>query len=896
MDPLSITASVITLIDAAKKAYCLLQSIRHADTELAALCKELRTFTDYLQSIAGALGDKSKSPLALAAIHKELREQTEIALEDCKKTLDGLTELVGRMSALARSKSVFRRPRVAVEMQLHARDVASFRNKIQMSILSLQTLLQVITVSLSLRSNASQELLMKRLKHLARSLRKSNDAAIDPRSTLFLDGPDIRLAQHLKGLVRAAQDFHASASTTASTIYSGEDRQGSSSSNTGSDEADSSVPSRFSSFKQRRIETFLRNGQPYMPVPLSCANTLSPNYPEVVVEESHIRVDSVVSDGMSKIAQKAIAQLDFKKAEEVLCETLKWYKVSGLDDIHHRRLRTKLALANLLQGKGREAEDLILDLAEFHSQGDATMRQLLYALAVSYLHEMKFKEARETCQRLWETGQMPNAGSLPSKNDLLTLLAITYRLSGEPLIAEAIEEEYPDISTLQRVPKIVDSVARCGELLTEFFDLEADPTPQALREHQSLVLRMTQLPLLTEFSSLQLHELGSPMGERRSWSSGDEQDEIPKNADARDVMKKRNAINRSLKKLAGHMKRSRSYPGSQVSRAENSDISTPRSQRPFYSQWNPFARSRSNQQRSKDTKASHEKILTGLGQDSQGKANGPSTPPSRASDDDVTDAFSFVSDDMERQGILLPRNDSTEPRTDLLSELHDTALVELEDTSPRPNSDGMSATHINSLDRLFQAQPSLSTDDCSISDIFRSHQTQHSVTPEYNAISYESERAHSLGYTTTNWRENELTEPHNLPQVAHGLTSQHQVSRMDSERSFSETESPRSYNSDSGYGSETTVETSTFSRSLTPSKPIEHKRLSKSADADDANTEGLSRGKTAPRSGVSPDIQVDIARVGLSRRPSLQPNSKDHIFLPGVGFLYSALQEPSRPP
>ncbi|OTA68611.1 hypothetical protein K449DRAFT_429478 [Hypoxylon sp. EC38] len=531
MDPLSVTTSVITLIDAATKVYRLLQSIRHAETELSALRRELHMFLGYLQSIAEALGNSRRRHLALAHIHRELWEQTKIALEDCKATLAGLTRLIQGMNNSAPSSAIFRRTKFAIQMQVHAQDVISFRDKIHMSIFSLQTLLQVITVSVSLRNNASQDLVLRELKHLKQYLRESIDAAMDPRSTRLFGETDNYLAQHLKGLVQAAHEFHSSASTTAGTIYDEEERLDLA---TDMDSVDmsSSVMSPFPSFRRRRVELFLRDEQPSRLIS-SSANTNEKSYPKVVEESPHtIDVfDGVVTGGLNKVAQKAIEQLNLKKAEVALRETLKRYRGSGLDDMHHRRLRTKLALTNLLQGKGNEAEGLTFDLTEFGLGNDILTRQILYALAVSYLHDMQFDKARGMCERFWETRQVSNGGRLPSENDILTILAITHRFSGDLLIAEAIEAECPDIVTPQPVPRVVDFIATCDELFIEFSGIQGTSTQEAFEDRRSL---------------------GS-VGDWHPESSEDEEKEKPKDSDATGIILKHSAINRSLMWFTGQI-------------------------------------------------------------------------------------------------------------------------------------------------------------------------------------------------------------------------------------------------------------------------------------------------------------------------------------------------------
>jgi hypothetical protein len=146
MDALSVTASVITLIEAAKTVYNIIQSIRHADRGLQALNKEISTLNGFLRSIESALDDCRGNAYALTHIDPALWRESKVALSDCQKTLDELASLFAEPKRPSRSNSLFRRARIAAELRSRAGQIASFREKISMSNLSLQTLLQVINV------------------------------------------------------------------------------------------------------------------------------------------------------------------------------------------------------------------------------------------------------------------------------------------------------------------------------------------------------------------------------------------------------------------------------------------------------------------------------------------------------------------------------------------------------------------------------------------------------------------------------------------------------------------------------------------------------------------------------------------------------------------------------
>lgn len=146
MDPLSIAASAITLTDAVAKVYGFFQSVHNADASFTGLCTELNNLKNYSQSIDRALRNWERYPMALAPIDQDVWKQSRNAISDSKQAIDDLDVLVKRIGGPVRSNSIFRRGKIAAELHLHTREIVAFRDKIHLSNLALQTLLQVINV------------------------------------------------------------------------------------------------------------------------------------------------------------------------------------------------------------------------------------------------------------------------------------------------------------------------------------------------------------------------------------------------------------------------------------------------------------------------------------------------------------------------------------------------------------------------------------------------------------------------------------------------------------------------------------------------------------------------------------------------------------------------------
>ncbi|KAI0431194.1 hypothetical protein F5Y09DRAFT_201833 [Xylaria sp. FL1042] len=548
MDPLSITTSVITLLGAASNIYNVLQSIRNADRGLQSLLREVSTLNGYLRSIDKALEDCRGNAYALSHIDPALWKESKIALSDCQQTIDELGSVFKEPKRPSRSNTLFRRARVAAELRSRAGDIASFREKISMSNLSLQTLLQVINVSLSLRSNESHDNILRDLKELKEALKKSSQAATVSYSTLFLNEQDIRLVHHLKGLIRAAHDFHTSASVTASTVAGSTQPPPT---DFGDDDARSGISPRLPSMKRMQIETYLSQNQQVARSISSVSSVSSMSSveedqvptpssplrgPEVVIEtretDSNHTFSTIFTSGFSKIAQRALQQLDLEKAEGLLREALKWYSSSGSNDLHHeQRLQTQLALCTLLQGNIQEAQSLILALLDYGTEEDAIAHQLLYALALLQLHELDFEGARENSKRLWAALQKtPNYTALAA-NDAMKVLATSYQESGDSLLADAIEAEVPGLNLFEPVPKMVDFLADCEELLVAVMGLQ--DCPEASRS-LSVVRKIHELPIAKNLSSLQMREqaLENPSSPISTCpSSMDADDELSEKAD-----------------------------------------------------------------------------------------------------------------------------------------------------------------------------------------------------------------------------------------------------------------------------------------------------------------------------------------------------------------------------
>jgi len=152
MDPLSITTSTITLIQAAAAVSAALHefvaTFRNADSRVAALSTQLSRLIKFLEAVDRTLR-KCRGPLSLASMDEDLWHQSALSLEDCKATLDELAKFINQIKAVAKSSGIFRRAKVAMDLTMYAGDITGFEEKIHKSNWALQTMLSAIQVSVS---------------------------------------------------------------------------------------------------------------------------------------------------------------------------------------------------------------------------------------------------------------------------------------------------------------------------------------------------------------------------------------------------------------------------------------------------------------------------------------------------------------------------------------------------------------------------------------------------------------------------------------------------------------------------------------------------------------------------------------------------------------------------
>ncbi|KAL1882808.1 hypothetical protein Daus18300_000446 [Diaporthe australafricana] len=494
MDPLSITTSAITLIQAAgsiTSSLCgFITQCRGAETRITSLCDELESLTSGLEAIDRTL--KGRNALDLALVESELWKQCELALGDCHVTLNSLGVLVQKIKETVRAKAWAWRVKAVVNLNVYGGDLAAFRDKVHKSNWALQTMLQTINVSLSLRNHSSQEAILFELDRLKSSIDEALRASIRPVGGFAhrpADHSDARVARNLRNLAHAARHFHGTASSTASTIREGSRGGAPWQAYPGAD-IDVSLMGDLPSFRRERVEEYVREGRrhrrslssgltspsfspagghngtsgtsrlrrgsrsPRRPRPLSFSGAVETvTVPESVTvaaaeddEDDDAEFERLFLDCLEELAKDRIKERDFDKAIEFLQEAMKREFGSKSDNKSFRNLQVQLALCYLLQHRWEMAEPIITGMAKYKAAMDAVVCNLLHSMALVHLSLYHFEKALTACREaLLAKKKLLKKDKIDADDYAQTqgLLVIIYGMKGDWMHAEVCQSQIP---------------------------------------------------------------------------------------------------------------------------------------------------------------------------------------------------------------------------------------------------------------------------------------------------------------------------------------------------------------------------------------------------------------------------------------------------------------------
>ncbi|KFX91477.1 hypothetical protein V490_05880 [Pseudogymnoascus sp. VKM F-3557] len=457
MDPLSITTSTITLIQAARVVSGAIRELastfNNVDVRVSALCAELSTLISFLDSIDRILKECREQPLSLASMDEEMWRQSGLSLADCKVTLNDLQDLTNRIKASVKHVGFFGRVKTTVDLTMYARDLAGFQEKIHKSNWALQTMLSAITISLSLRGNATQDTILRELARLKRTIEQSLQAALchnDGFSNTLGDPSDARVAQSLRDLAHAAKNFYTTASTTASSIN---DANRTSDWNVQSDAA-MSVSGALTPNKREQIHQYLDQTQQattYKSADLVATPPRDHAEEENDDQDDEAEFQSLVLTGLEEVSKQSMLKHDFKKAETLLEKAIQIHNDLQSEDCDLKHLQIPLIICYFFQHKWRLAEPLITGIAKSRANLDTVVCNLLHALALAHLSDYRFDDAIRVCRQALNGKRKLKEGSGASHesdyNETLGLLATIYDVKGDLAYLEAIRLAIPHAFT-----------------------------------------------------------------------------------------------------------------------------------------------------------------------------------------------------------------------------------------------------------------------------------------------------------------------------------------------------------------------------------------------------------------------------------------------------------------
>ncbi|KAH8812018.1 hypothetical protein F5884DRAFT_299418 [Xylogone sp. PMI_703] len=501
MDPLSITVSTITLMQTASSVsaalYDFSKTYRNADTKVSELCKEISALGGFLEVVDRALKECREQPLSVASMNEDLWRQITLSLADCQTTLGELEGFIDKIKATSKNSSRFRRVKVAGDLTMYSRNIAGFREKINKSNWALQTMLSAMNVSFSLRGNAAQDTILLELGKLKITIEESLRAAVSHGSGLshtLVDPSDTRVSTNLRNLARAAQNFHSSASSTASTL------RGTYGTMPGNDQSDTAMSIRgglgLTPDKREQIQQYLRRTQhankrsPSKRVHNAHVISVGPLVAEASDEEQDYSDISEMEDdldeadneteyellflsGLEKVAKESMLKQNFGKAETFLEKAIQRHMESSSGDTDFKQLQIQLAMCYFLQRKWRLAEPLVTSIAKSRTKLDPVTCNLLHTLALAHLSEFRFERAVTVCKQALQ-GKRRLKRTLGTRymtecSETLGLLATIYDIKGDPIDAEVLRQTISPEFTYEHPLDEVEFIAKHPFLIPDVF-------------------------------------------------------------------------------------------------------------------------------------------------------------------------------------------------------------------------------------------------------------------------------------------------------------------------------------------------------------------------------------------------------------------------------------------
>ncbi|KAK5661169.1 hypothetical protein OQA88_11060 [Cercophora sp. LCS_1] len=303
------------------------------------------------------------------------------------------------------------------------------------------------------------------------SLKLFRDALTDwdlfPQTEVNADPFSARQSRNLESLAKAAQKFHATASSTASTRYSTPvDRR--SVSNWGGSEAGSLTQA-----QRERIEVWNSlstvdegpedgSTENTHSIPTDNSTTItSPDLDDLRSDpgkgkgvagasgeeaadsddDSDVELDFLRN--FEELAYSSFVAQDYSKAEQCLRMAVERSTDDMSSTADFRLLKIKLALCCCLQEKWDHAAGIVASLSKARSVANIPVFHLLQAISLAHLQEDRFEDAYNVCKTALQGKKKVLGKTSPDCYGCLTIYAAICDKKGDALEAEAVRHSIP---------------------------------------------------------------------------------------------------------------------------------------------------------------------------------------------------------------------------------------------------------------------------------------------------------------------------------------------------------------------------------------------------------------------------------------------------------------------
>jgi hypothetical protein len=405
----------------------------------------------------------------------------ESNLLDCRETLDELAALVEEVKKNpSSSRNIFRKPNVMLRLSLRKKEMVEFQDKIGKSNASMQTAVGVVSLSLALRQNVSQEMLMGELQRLRGLVENTQRVA---RSSGTNYPAAARMSRNIEGLVAVARRFHSNASSTASTRYGGNRRRGQSSW-LGSDAGE------LTDYERDRIRNWT-SGLGQIDEVTDTASTVDTRTTERTGttstggdrstdvttpdleeddDDDDQELDLEIFQNAEELGRMSFAKREYDNAEKFLNKAMSGATGTSSDAGHFENLKLQLSICYCFQAKWQAAEKVLLTLGKKKRKSDLPVFHLLHAVALAHLADEKYDSAYSACKRSLQ-GKKKAQGGKTSQDyiDSLALLAAICEVRGEPIEAAAIRHSIPSNRMQEGFPEPEEFIWNHASIIDEAF-------------------------------------------------------------------------------------------------------------------------------------------------------------------------------------------------------------------------------------------------------------------------------------------------------------------------------------------------------------------------------------------------------------------------------------------